>query len=335
MKKYYSLIYSLLFFGLLALPLANARLDFGGMQKDFFWRSDLARWMNTFRLMMGDKVYNIAIAGKDHWLFFVPDVDNYQRLSVLGNKRLADLQTNLDAFGDRLARRGIKLVLVLVPSKATIYPEYMPGQIPTGKNDFRFDQVADYLARNSKVTVVNTAPALRAAHQERTLYYARDTHWNSYGMYLGYVETMNALHDDFPSLSPLPLSDFSVVSDGFATMNLARAFRADLKEEVFTLQPKFQTKVKFRQLQTGDDDKPELQVSWQTDSSLPRAVIYHDSFFFEMIPLLEEHFSRAVFIRHFAPDIWDLRWIDQEKPDVVIIEFSEQNLSALGDFLKK
>ena len=57
-----------------------------------------------------------------------------------------------------------------------------------------------------------------------------------------------------------------------------------------------------------------IRVSAIDDPSLPRAVVFHDSFGTALIPLLAEHFSRAYFVRGgFNPAV-----VKRENPDVVI-----------------
>ena len=61
-----------------------------------------------------------------------------------------------------------------------------------------------------------------------------------------------------------------------------------------------------------------LLVTEHKDRSLPKAVVYRDSFAGRLIPFLSEHFSRASYV-------WDNEFgfeqIEREKPDIVIQEF--------------
>ena len=62
------------------------------------------------------------------------------------------------------------------------------------------------------------------------------------------------------------------------------------------------------------------------DPSLPKAVLFRDSFSNVFGPLLSEHFRRLVFVRttKVRPSI-----LDQEHPDVVMLEIAERFLPKL------
>jgi hypothetical protein len=60
-------------------------------------------------------------------------------------------------------------------------------------------------------------------------------------------------------------------------------------------------------------------------SSLPRAVIFRDSFMSGMVPFLSEHFSRAVYM--WQNDV-DRDLVSQEHPSIVILEIVGRRLQT-------
>jgi hypothetical protein len=64
-------------------------------------------------------------------------------------------------------------------------------------------------------------------------------------------------------------------------------------------------------------------VAEQPDSSLPRLVVFRDSFASRLIPYLSEHFSRSVYLwqNDFEPEV-----IQQEHPHIVIQEIVARHL---------
>ena len=106
------------------------------------------------------------------------------------------------------------------------------------------------------------------------------------------------------------------------------------QEEMFRLDPLFER-------QTDPIGPHAREPAWcraewlrpiHPDPTLPRAVIFHDSFFNEMIPFLSDHFSWAIY--HWAFKV-DETLIAGEKPDVVIFEVTDRYLSRLLDFNQK
>jgi hypothetical protein len=99
-------------------------------------------------------------------------------------------------------------------------------------------------------------------------------------------------------------------------------------EENIILVPREPAKARSegREVTLGLADHEEFLVTETLDSAhLPRAVMFRDSFASSLIPLLAEHFSRAVFL--WQPEM-DKAVIDAEHPDVVIFEAAERALMA-------
>ena len=59
------------------------------------------------------------------------------------------------------------------------------------------------------------------------------------------------------------------------------------------------------------------------NAGLPRAVVYRDSFANNLVAMLSEHFSHALYLwtYDFHPQV-----IERERPDVVILEMGERAL---------
>jgi hypothetical protein len=102
---------------------------------------------------------------------------------------------------------------------------------------------------------------------------------------------------------------------------------------MFRLEPLFERQTEQFALTQGTSLVPGRMVAtYDPDPTLPRAVIFHDSFFNEMIPFLSDHFSWAIY--HWAFKV-DETLIAGEKPNVVIFEVTDRYLSRLLDLTKK
>jgi hypothetical protein len=164
-------------------------------------RSVFARWLRPWALQKRyDLLKEVApksVQGTDGWLFYNQDVDYLldptyadERFykgtfdTLVGGKRvnLRNPLVAMEDFRDRLAARGIKLLLVPIPGKPSIYPEKLyPG--------FRGEAVSPtlHLIEDLRKRGFETAdlftPLMRAKAEGRfQLYLKRDTHWTPQGL---------------------------------------------------------------------------------------------------------------------------------------------------------
>jgi len=164
------------------------------------------------------------------------------------------------------------------------------------------------------------------------VYYATDTHWNSYGAHAAYVEIMKALKKEFPDspgLEPHTLAEYRYLPDKDSIGDIGyRWVQGATVEPFFSLAPTFD-----RQIHTFDSYQDRVMYSHQYNQlnrELPNAVIFHDSFMDWLSPLLSDHFGRTVYARALDMDKGlDERLIESEKPEIVIFECNERWLERL------
>ncbi len=174
-----------------------------------------------------------AIAGRDDWLFYRPDV----RFLVEGNRtdrsdadsrwvvpgasvtQRESVRRAIRRFRDQLARRGIELLVVPVPGKPSVYPDQLTirageggDPIPSSARELLVELEADGVATVDLFSVFRRA---RAQAPAATLYLARDTHWTPRAARLA----AEAVADHLRELgwAPLPEAAF-----GLGTVNVDR-----------------------------------------------------------------------------------------------------------------
>lgn len=169
-----------------------------GFEEDLEADSWFANWARPlvqqarFRLF-ADPGQN-AIVGRRGWLFYTPGV---QYITDSGKARDAAMRDCIAAvcdFNAQLASRGIHLVVVPAPGKASIYPDML------GRRASReaMESPTRGLLRELKAEGVDVvdlfavfAQARRDAAAEQPLYLAQDTHWSPAGAHLA-AETVAA-----------------------------------------------------------------------------------------------------------------------------------------------
>lgn len=141
--------------------------------------------INLLGLLPGDKV----IKGQDDWFFYTADnnieiATGEYPLTESDLKKIAEYQQQIS---DYYRSAGKKYILMLTPSKVSIYPEYLP-MYDEALEETPVDIVTEYLREHTDVAVYNSKDVLLTAKNEGVgrLYHKTDTHWNELGSYYVY-----------------------------------------------------------------------------------------------------------------------------------------------------
>ncbi len=329
--RIYSSVFSAVILILLISFSSSTKLSLFTISTDFRWRSDLINIYTSFRLNLGDRVFNKAVIGREGWIFYTGEmsIQDYQNTESIKPGKLTRLQKNLDRLNKDLEEKGITLLVIIPPNKSTIYPQHMPGQIPVIGNTSRLDQFLEYMKLNGDTFILDLRPALLEASQSQAVYYKTDTHWNDVGAYYGYVEIMSALVSDYPMLAPRPISDFKHTHASDSVRDLPQLMGlSNYTEENWILVPNFEIQLK-KEENVLTDGLRYIRTVTNADKQLPELLVFGDSFYDSLAHFIEPHFGRVVTIPFTGEKgIWSLDWIQREDPDIVIIEVVERYLEV-------
>jgi hypothetical protein len=289
----------------------------------FGFRNMLIEWQAKVKVKwLGVSSSKRVILGKDGWLF-QPPYDNslewYRGPRPLTVAELAQWQRVLKARRDWLAERGIRYIFVIAPEKHTIYPEYVPEAFRRMQEVSRLEQLVRYMKEHSDVEILDLRQPLMEAKGRERLYHRTDSHWNEYGAFIGYQAIAAELMKASAQIQPLAESDFELVREQKKEMDLAAQLGLDdvLSEENLRMRPR-RASLEFRL-------NPDIKyvVSDGKETRLPRVVMFRDSFANNLIPFLDHHFSRAVYVWNYG---LDTALIETERPQFVIQEVVERYL---------
>jgi acetyltransferase AlgX (SGNH hydrolase-like protein) len=143
-----------------------------------------------------------ALLGRDGWFFFKPGVQyltqppkqqaqSFQAGPVANRTEAESQQDPLAAivsFRDMLAERGIHLLVLPAPGKASVYPDMLTSRALDAQDAVNPEtvQLLDNL-KAAGVEVVNLFDLFKQSRQDESnspLYLAQDTHWSPEGMHL-------------------------------------------------------------------------------------------------------------------------------------------------------
>jgi alginate O-acetyltransferase complex protein AlgJ len=165
-------------------------------EKDLEQRSlvanELRPWMQYAQFELLADAGEKAVVGRDGWLFYGPGIRAVTaRAALTSSNKHADPFAAIKSWHDQLQARGIRLLVLPVPNKESVYPE-MLSRRAEGHGVFVCRQTRVLLERlrAAGIIVVDLFELYRRAKQERNatdpdrFYLAQDSHWSPAGMQL-------------------------------------------------------------------------------------------------------------------------------------------------------
>ncbi|GGO32796.1 alginate O-acetyltransferase AlgX-related protein [Deinococcus humi] len=143
-----------------------------------------------------------VVKGKSGWLFTNEEL---QKFPATENVYLEQMGAIAQVV--RLLReQGIEVAILVAPTKASIYPEFLPENLKSNL-DYKgnYEKILDDFKRMG-VSSVNLKSPLIAQKSEGLLYLKTDTHWSPFGMKVASEAVAKAMKDQ---LKKFPEVDFS------------------------------------------------------------------------------------------------------------------------------
>lgn len=326
--KQYSILFAIAFFVILIMQLSVRDLTFLTLSERFLWRDDLIKALNNFRFYLGDKVFPNAIIGAEGWMYYTGDksVGDYQKILKINPRETRASLENLAAFDEWVEENSGDLFLVVAPDKQTIYPQFMPDEIPVLGEFSRFDRVLiHWMDLGLEVELIDLRTPLAEASADYQVYQKGDTHWNCIGAYYAYQDVMSRVSTIYPDVTPYPLSDYEIKYLDPGIRDIPGMLGIQHLEDGVVLVPTF-TPNQLTAEEVQLDHKGFARVVENERKDLPTALVIHDSFYPACFSnFFEQHFSRTYSIPYASVKNYvDL--IEEQQADIVIIETVERYL---------
>jgi hypothetical protein len=268
-----------------------------------------ARW---FVQSGNDKV----IVGQKGFLYFEETLDDYLKINQLSDYDLMRLNEVLRIQHKYLQSEGIQSYFMVVPNKATIYPENFPHQIRSIGTQSNLDQIRKMNLNMNFIDLKETLINQKSISDD-LLYHYQDSHWNNKGAAIGYHQIMNSLNKESLLLDQQP--------------DMIKDWQGDLARMLYpsrsTLEPQFYFKLPdqftfTKAIRTLED----LQIESVNSSKEGSLIMFRDSFANALIPYISESFSQVNYSRLFPYDYTKIKTIAAEN---LIIEIAQRNINWL------
>ena len=274
-----------------------------------------------------------VLLGRDGMLFEKVYVDAYNRSGRRPGWELRNISSSTRRLQDRLAQDGIAFLLVIAPSKAEIYPEFLPESADVAGRPERRSNYQNFLV-NLKADGVNLVDAHELFLEWKTepgtprLFSNGGTHWNEYGAARIVGEIMRRLREltgkDLPAVRIAgAITNRTIVGEDNDLGELAN---------LWTGRPL-----------AGPQVHPVAEV--QAGSHLPDLLFIGDSFVFTLTNFMDRHglyrkrdtyyyYNRQYFYPEAPNAALDKRQLDLlaelRGRDAVVIEVGEYWLPRVG-----
>ena len=275
----------------------------------------------NFAVRLPGGANRVVLLGKDDWLFWRYDIEQYSGLRLLGQPEIDDWLETLGYLHDWLASKGIRFVFVVAPDKSEIYPEHLPDGVPAAPFT-ALDQLIAALGAQRRFEFIDLRPLLKAAKVKDQIYYKTDSHWNSLGAYLALA---TVLQGRLPEGVSLPaIADYRLDPSPFAG-DLVQLLGLDccISEPRGELIRSFPDPIKDSGFKMRDGQ--EMRWVDTTHKDLPSIFVYGDSFSDAWLALLADVTSRVVYRRNDHPV--HASEIEAEKPGLFIYEIVQRRVS--------
>lgn len=226
------------------------------LEENFGFRNDLVRLNNQVNFSLFQKACtDDVVVGKKHYLFQQGYIDAY-----LGRKSMStqEMKTQLDVlqqFSDSLAARNTKLIILLAPSKASYFAEYIPGA-PVKEAENNYHKILQ-LRNNYSLDIVdlNAWFLNKKKSTPYPLFPQQGIHWTGYGAYVA----MDILVQHMEQISASPLRNYTLDTMVQAGNGNTDYDLGDLMNLIYKIPhyPTYEPKLNFDTI-NADKDKPKI-----------------------------------------------------------------------------
>ena len=271
-----------------------------------------------------------VVYGQQGWFFLGDEyshvISESKGLINFSEQELKRIEDNMLNTQEYCRRRNIRFYLALAPDKSDVYGCYLP--IEKANRPTKVDQVVTRLSK-CNFRIINLGKDF-TLYNNRQLYLKTDSHWNQFGLFIGYQTLMNAIKTDFPDIQPLNINQFVIDTVDDYKGDLTSMMSLKRKDQRIEFKSKIVSEVSHENKRLPVPEGYTLDPTFYerrffNKKGNHKTLIIHDSFFHSMPKFMKENFRESVFLWCY----FDYRIIDREKPELVIYELAGREIDAL------
>jgi len=314
----------------------------------FPYRTEIVKTFNKINFIglkispLPDKV----TIGLNNFLFYSGrEMDTYQGKNLLKKAELQSILEELNYRRDFCMKEGAKFYFVIIPQKQTLYEEYIPLKYRTTKKETNRTKLEKYLKENNFPYIDPTNFLFEKKEEEegKLLYFITDNHWNALGAFYASQFIIDVIRKDFPQVPPLRKDEYTIKEKERNGGNLAQMLNMadEMTDYDFTFERLVENnavegvKVPYDPPETFAYKSEYEQVFLDPDANNLKAVIIRESYGSAQRNFYKESFGKTVLIFDAWHHALNPNIIENEKPDIVVIQVLENMLDNLLKYQSK
>ena len=281
----------------------------------FAFRNQLVNANATLRAaVFGTSATENVVVGTDGWLYYGGTLADYTGEETLSERAVDNIAYNLALMQDYVETLGADFTVAFAPNKNTLYAANMPYYYQASAEEHDLVAVQEALDEYG-VSYTDLYGQLSAA--DETLYYLRDSHWNTKGAYYASQWLSADLGHDASALEGLEGTLVSGYEGDLASMLYPTGTSGEDDYD-------YTAWLDFGYEQGESVEDSEVLTSGAGTETL---VMYRDSFTNNLLPFLASSYEQAYFTK-LVP--YDLTQVALYGADDVIVERAERHLDDIG-----
>lgn len=298
--------------------------------------NDHLAFKNEIRSLRSKILYNIfktssnerVLIGKNNWLFYNSaasidgnSISDFQNITLYSKEEMETIKNNLVKSRDNLKNKNIDFYVFVIPNKENVYSDYMPKVInKSTRNNSKTEILVDYLKNKSDLNITYPKKELVESRKKYETYKKNDTHWNSFGAYIGVKKLSNNINSNI-KIEKVKFNIQKNTGD-LAGMNLMPEdlMINDLNVEHF-----------MDDISVYCKDEVNMFVECESNNSNNKKILFiGDSFRTLTIPYLSKMYEHSYFVHR---NNYNNDFIEKYNPDIIVLETVERYSYVLGNNL--
>jgi len=289
------------------------------------------KYYKLVKYRIGDSPSEDVTIGKNGWLFLGSAKKNYNKyrdpmgdvrnINLFSQPELKRLATHMVNIKTWLNKKGIEYIFIIAPNKHTIYFDQLPDYITKVNEKSATDQLVEYLHEHTNVTIVDLRQLLLKLKDKHQIYFKTDTHWNHYAANIVQYKIMLEIEKMFPGKIKPKINRLLLGKIGGG--DLANFIGVNFFKEPFPY-PIFKETCELSIYPENANETIDHTVI--CDSQQLNIIIFRDSFFETLQHYFVRKFKRSTYIQKPLNYPSLVKYIELEKPDIVIEELVERGL---------